>query len=158
MISRFMERALKFELDMVESEEYWQDKSERPQDAATFWQQQFEAVRLPHYRALIAECERLDWPECYTGDLVYYDRLSCQELAVGQPFLWAVRPTGTWLFPTDNQQSRRNARYIAHKSNEAEQRWYHWDGSNLVFLGTGEGAVPNVDSILDNATKEAAAQ
>lgn len=114
---------------------------------------------------LRAEAERLGWPVSFREDLRHdEDALACR--ADAAPFVWQIRPTGTFLvfpFPAAmlpaSERQTHDAYRVAGKvraasehvraiasAMDARARWYAWDGVALRSV-TIDGAAEFCDRI-----------
>lgn len=87
-----------------------------------------------HYRALVAESERVGWPLRYAADLTVHDRASLARTPHAEPFCWALGPSGTVLYFPERAGAWGPADFIRTMRQDGERRIYRWDGVSLASV------------------------
>ena len=91
------------------------------------------------YDALLAEADRIGWPERFRTDLTEHDRLALSRRRSTEAFAWVLSRDATYLvfpsrLPIDGaghyaHEMRRSCREAFGAEN---CRWYWWDGAQLT--------------------------
>jgi hypothetical protein len=98
-----------------------------------------------HYGALLAEAERVGWPERFRTDLTEHDRLELSRHEPTEPFAWVLSDGATYLvFPS--RAPIDGAGHYAHECpafcessfGRENCRFYWWDGLALQDVGASE--------------------
>jgi hypothetical protein len=97
------------------------------------------------YAALLAESERVGWPERFQSDLTEHDRASLAERCPTDAFAWVLSQGATYLvFPSPvpidgaGTYAHRMPRACAESFGRENCRWYWWDGARLVAVDSAE--------------------
>ena len=98
-----------------------------------------------NFDALLAEADRIGWPERFRTDLTEHDRSTLSRRESTEPFAWVLSRSATYLvFP--NRRPIDGAGHYAHEMPTSCReafgrdncRWYWWDGTGLVDVGSPE--------------------
>lgn len=94
-----------------------------------------------HYEALLAEADRVGWPEQFRTDLTVHDRTFLASRDPALPFAWVLGRGATYLVypgrrPIDGAGHRAEdmPACCAHSFGRENCRWYWWDGRALREL------------------------
>ena len=102
-------------------------------------------TKLQHYEALLAEAQRVGWPERFETDLTTHDRAALEKRDPALPFAWVLNRAATYLaFPSPSpvdgagHYAQDMPAICARAFGREDCRWYWWDGLALHEVETAE--------------------
>ena len=90
-----------------------------------------------HYAAILAEANRVGWPETFRRDVTVHDRAALAKRDPSEPFGWVLSCLGTYLvFPSTGLVDAKHRpdempQIVCDAFGEDDCRFYWWDGRSL---------------------------
>ncbi len=104
------------------------------------------------YAALLAESERVGWPERFPTDLTEHDHAALAKRSSTEAFAWVLSQGATYLvfpspLPIDGAGTYAHwmPRACARSFGRENCRWYWWDGARLIAEESAEALASRLE-------------